>query len=553
MGTKLVVDLLDPRKFIKVNDLRKITNPIFFDRNNVPTSDGLLSNEIFGISTTERRETFAYMDLTEDFIHPLYYKIWTKVDSKVRDCVHGTRTFIINPSGYLEEDPNGSNGIKFLKENIARIKWKESDSSKRGENISFLMNMKEKAFMKELIVLPAVYRDVQTTNGKTGVGEINTIYDNILIAVRALQDAKDYAFTLSSASRGRIQELILQVYDWFGKGTIIQGMETSGVLPGKLGFLRRAGQGKTSDYAGRLVMCKPNEHAEDINDVMVDLTHSALPLSAVCVNFYPYMMFHVRRFFENEFGGDFTYKYIDSKGDMHTLEVQDPQIAFSDERIKQELDRFIHGYSNRLIPIEVPLKEKRKNPIYMAFKGRNMTSAEYERHVKDGTLDKMPIVDRPLTWCDVFFIAANEFVKDKTVLITRYPIDSYYNQFPTQIVVSSTIKTEPMVIRGQLIKNYPLIRPKDIGSNTSSMFIDVMQISNAHLDSIGGDYDGDQVSSKGVYIVEANDELREYMNSKAFYISLGGTNVRMVSKDGIQALYNLTKVLPGTKLTEIVE
>ena len=40
------------------------------------------------------------------------------------------------------------------------------------------------------------------------------------------------------------------------------------------------------------------------------------------------------------------------------------------------------------------------------------------------------------------------------------------------------------------------------------------------------------------------------MNSKAHYITLGGVNGRTSSNEAVQSLYNLTLVLPGTKLTD---
>ena len=45
----LKLDILDVDKFIKINDCKAITNPIFYSRDNIPTDDGLLSNKIFGI------------------------------------------------------------------------------------------------------------------------------------------------------------------------------------------------------------------------------------------------------------------------------------------------------------------------------------------------------------------------------------------------------------------------------------------------------------------------------------------------------------------------
>ena len=64
--------------------------------------------------------------------------------------------------------------------------------------------------------------------------------------------------------------------------------------------------------------------------------------------------------------------------------------------------------------------------------------------------------------------------------------------------------------------------------------------------------DGDQVTVKAVYSLEANEELDKMMNSKAHFITLGAKNGRTSSNEAIQCLYNLTLVLPGTKLTDPV-
>ena len=141
------------------------------------------------------------------------------------------------------------------------------------------------------------------------------------------------------------------------------------------------------------------------------------------------------------------------------------------------------SYSNRFEAIEVPIEGTPKNhTTWMQFKGYNISNEEYIR-LRPGT---PPLVARKLTWCDVIFMAAIEAIKDKTILITRYPIDSFYNQFPTKVVVSSTKDTEPMHFNGKFVAHYPKIRDKDIGTNTSNKFIDTMQICNAYLGSIGG-------------------------------------------------------------------
>ena len=120
----------------------------------------------------------------------------------------------------------------------------------------------------------------------------------------------------------------------------------------------------------------------------------------------------------------------------------------------------------------------------MKFKGYQVTAEEYA----NGDISTFPVQERFLTWCDLFYLALCDVTQDKMVLITRYPIDSCYNQFPSKVNVYSTKKTEPMVVNGKFYKNYPYIRENLIGTNTTNLFIDTLGISNVYLASIVGDY-----------------------------------------------------------------
>ena len=133
-------------------------------------------------------------------------------------------------------------------------------------------------------------------------------------------------------------------------------------------------------------------------------------------------------------------------------------------------------------------------------------------------------------------------------MITRYPIDSYYNQFPTKIRVASTVETESMYVNNEFYKYYPKIREEDIGKNTSNKFVDTITISNLFLEGIGGDYDGDQVTTKVAFTREANRELERYANSKAYFINLGASNVRVPIHEAIQSLYCFTVKPEGYKI-----
>lgn len=414
----LRANLIDPDKLVKVNDLKEVTNPIFFAKNGQPTPDGLLSNEIFGITSRDRTITYAYIDLHETFINPLIYKLWVKVDKNVKACVHGIKNFSIK-NGELVEDDDGDNGINFLIKNADKLKLRRTDSKQRDMSIDFIQKYMgtSEMFIKKMIVIPAFYRDVNNEKGRVSIGEINELYRNLLIFVKALRESADYGLNLSGATRGRIQETLLQIYDWFGSGTSISGQETSKVIPGKFGTLRTSVMSKTTDYASRLVLSAPDLGVEHLDDMEADLDYSALPLASACVNFLPFMIYNVRRFFENEFSGAAVIPFIKKNGEIEYLHPKDYQSEFSDERIRKEIDRFCTGFSNRFIPIEVPTVEGKT--VRLTFKGRNMTDEEFA----SGSADKFPIMERDLTWCDLFYIAACECTKDKHIMITRYPIN----------------------------------------------------------------------------------------------------------------------------------
>lgn len=533
----LQTEVLNVEDFIKVNNVKEITDPIFFMRPGVPTPEGLLSNEIFGITKEDRSNVFGYIDLYDWFLHPLAYIEWSRMDSRIKDIVFGTKKFIINDQGDFEENENGESGVKFLKDNFSKIKIKSTDSIKRNNKIKFLKNNEKDIFIKKLIVIPAYYRDVNSTaDGRVGVGELNKYYSSVIIAVRSLRETQEYGLSLSDATKGRIQETLVLIYNYLcGTGSA----ETDGIgLSKKFGIIRTSVMSKTADEGSRLVISAPNIKAENINNFMVDVDHCALPLASALVNFKPFIIFNVKRFFDNEFASHPTHTMRNEKGEEVTVEIKNPEMVFSDVEIEKEMNKFIHGYSKRLTPIKVPLTNG--NTAYCIFKGQNIDS-------NDPQVNKNALQSRKLTWCDVFYMAAVEATKDKCVLITRFPMDSYWNEFPSKIRISTMKETEPIAVGASYYPWYPKIREKDIDSNTSNLFIDTLQFTNLNLTSIGGDYDGDQVGVKGVWSVEANEECMKIIDSKSYFLDLNGTNIKVSTNEAVQSIYSLTKVLDVDK------
>lgn len=499
---RLKMEILDIEKYVSRNDCKCVTNPRPFSSDGYPSPDGLLSNQIFGFTMKERSGTYAYIDLHGWFLDPSCYKTWMRLDPKIKNIVHGVKYYRIDEKGYIVEDEDGETGIDFLRKNIKRIKFKENVTITKEISVDYLEKNRDKMFIRKYLVIPPFYRDKNTSTGarKTvGLGGINKIYNNLIVAANALTATQDYGFDASDSMKGRVQELILSIYD-FCCGNRNKNLPADSVgqgLSGKTGIMHKANMSKTSNYSSRLVISAPELKVNKPEDLMVNYDKSAVPLYAVITQFRDFVMFNARTFFENEFRGAETYPVVDAKGNLKAIVPDAPEINFSDERIKKEMDRFLHGYNNRFIPIEIPV-EGTNETYYMSFKGRGWKPGENP--------EQSGIVNRRLTWCDVFFIAAVEAVRDKQILITRFPIDYFSNQFTTGVEVSSTKETEEIEFNGVNYKYYPKIREQDMYKDTSNAFVDTLRFSNCYLSGIGGDYDGDQCTCKGVYTREANDE-----------------------------------------------
>lgn len=413
----LRLDILDVERFVKVNNCQPITNPRAFAKNNIPSDDGLLSNTIFGITREERGGIFAYIDLHGWFMDPSCYKSWCTIDRNIRSIVHGTENFSINEKGELVPDPTGKTGIEFLRKNISKLKFATNTSIKRDINVQYLEKNRDKIFIRKYLVIPPLYRDKNTTTESRTVGlsGINKLYNDLIVASNALTATQDYMFDATDAMNGRVQEIILNIYNWFcGASSSTSSEINNRGIQGKFGILRRANMSKTSNYASRLVITAPELKSEKPEGMKVNFETSAIPMSACIAAFRDFVIYQTRRFFDNEFNGIQTYPVINKKGQVEYLELDSPEIYFSDDRIIKEMERFLHGFNDRFVPIEIPIKNS-KEKYYMMFKGRYGGIPNTE--------NPEAIYQRRLTWCDVFFIACMEAVKGKHVLITRFPIN----------------------------------------------------------------------------------------------------------------------------------
>lgn len=522
------VVLINTDKFVKANALQEITDPIVLNRNFRPTQYGLLSTEIFGTSTYDRKRTFAYISLNCHVFHPLVYKVVKKIDRRIDSIIAGTKTYKITAKGELVEDPAGDTGIDWLYKNWEKIKWKKNESRVRNERIDLLnAHTKNELFQDKEIVCPAFYRDVNLQSSKAGkpsIHKINQPYSKLIRLASTLTQG-DFAFTLNY-TKFTIQQTLVDIYDYF-KARIEK----------KRGLIKQFCLGKSVDYGARVVISTADFTFNRMEDQIIDFFHTGVPLAHVISTFTPFFAGWVQNFFRREFElVGYKYPFYDKKtGQIVHYEVKDPMVQFSDEKIKDMMTKYIYSYSERFDPIEIETTDKKKPTIGMLYRGR------YPGESEENDLAISAQKKRYMTLTDLFYLAAVDITRDKHVYVTRYPMTSHLGTYPSRISVLTTVETEPVIYDGVEYKHYPKVEIGLDKDEVPKRFINVVQMQNTFLKATGGDYDGDQITIKGVFSQEANLEAEKIMKSPAYLLSSNGSNLRVSTIEVIQALYCCTR------------
>lgn len=509
--TGLEVGVLDMDKFVRLNNLKPVTNPVYLIKD-LPTPDGVLSYEIFGTSQDDRRNRMAYIDLFTHYMCPIAAKKLRSYDRRLNEILYSTKKYRLADGDLIQDDEKGESGPEFLYSIWGKVKVKDKTTVTTKEIETFYQQDRSKLFWTKCPVIPAFYRDINDsgTAGKSS-SEINSLYSSIISYAQSLQQFTDTFTGMTRMTQGRVQKLLVDLYDRL----MINSVKGS---PSKFGMLRRFLLSKNVDYSARLVITAPILATETVEEMQVRFGYAMLPLAYVLSCFFPFVVYHMKRFFDSEFIHGGKHLSMNKAGKIEQVLFKE---SFDENYITKLITKYINSPSSRFDYITTP-EDENGNVGYMVLQGR---------FLKDNTT-----FTRKATLTDILYIVARRAVEDKHVFITRYPVDNYNGQFPARIQVSSTIKTVPMIIGEKIYRFFPVAE-----GDPSNAFIDTMEFSNTYLGPIGGDYDGDQISVKPVFSVEANKDCEKRINSPTYVLTISGSFMREMTKDFILTAYNLTK------------
>lgn len=474
MKVSLVTD-----KMIERAGLLPCTDHISFS-NGYYTDGGIFSERIFGTDPEVRSRQFAYIDLQETFFHPYIYEVLCKLLPKRFDtCAAGKGAWIIDETGNLvsvkPDDPRydeNNTGLRWLINNFDKLSFKESKSLIRSDRMKLLKNFNDdEIFITKWLVIPVIYRDIDRKDKGKKVPELDASYNLVIRYANALRDST-FSFC-NDQIRYNLQKELVNIRQ-YGQS----------LLEKKTGFFHKAILGKSVDRGSRDVISVPSfKGLKSPKENPIDTLHSGIPLAKCLIIGYDFIQRYCTQFFADYFRNVREYPIYDLKDGKYeivgSIRIKDQVERFNNEYIEKRINRFKNSHGTRFELITLTAEDGTEIPFHMhgilGPNARNVTNPD-------------TILDRPMTWTDLFYMAAEATIADKYVYITRYPIEGYNSIFPTQCLPLSTIKTVPATINGQFYERYPVIDLNTPTDKISNLFNDTVTMSDLCIGIMGADF-----------------------------------------------------------------
>jgi len=253
----------------------------------VPNSGSFYDPSIFGFSSKEIFNQFAYIQLVEPVLHPFIFKNIGKINGIFKKCISKKINCTIKNS-MLVEDEKGTGasgtGIQFIINNFNKINFENYRTETNSDFINILLKDKDLLIIKKIPVLPIGYRNYTESHGKLEEDDLTSIYKKIV----NIEESKDWvsdsdnpmndivkSMYKNTSKKEYIQRYILELYDYF-----------LDKLSAKSGFFRSALFGKRVDNVARYVI---NAHP----DLPIDC--AAVPWQGLLVTFDVFVAAYINK------------------------------------------------------------------------------------------------------------------------------------------------------------------------------------------------------------------------------------------------------------------
>jgi len=524
------VDLSNENAIVLANNLKEVKDPIYLNGKNSPTEEGLFSYEIFGNpSDPERRFNWGYIDLGKKFLRPIVYDAMRRAFRKAEQMIAGDVFFTITKGGVftiVKDDVKGAmTGLQGLQHALPLINFEKSGLNLDNGSVKFLSELKPTEFFQsKLLVLPAIYREIDLEGDIIGADEYSELYKKILSASLSLKNNKAANTTFMSTFRTDLQ-ITLTMHELF---TMLTSANAK-----KKGYIKEALLGKTIDHDSALVLVASKIDAARPDKSMIKFGEIGVPLHALLHQFMPFAIAELNNMFRQINGERAYVQILDNKIEIGLNTASD----FNNAAFTKLIKFFARSIEGRLSPVVVLDKNGKK------VKLQTKQLAELGR--KDGIF----------TLTDMFYMAMHQVLRTgKHVTATRYPCEHAYSVVIAKPVIMTTQKT----IKNNFFNYLPLgdianegedapalsinyYPDLDLDNPEKNIWIDGLVPEFSVLDGLGGDYDGDMMVVRGIWTNEGNMDAERIIKSPMYVADPNGKFTRSVSKEHTISLYMLTR------------
>lgn len=525
------IDLLQIPESVK-KTVRPVTSLDIYSGSNEGASanfhpDGLYSTEIFGVmGTKQRMERYSWIDLKIQIFHPTFFYAVCKLKSLYGDILAGREfaTFDAATRDFVKTDAlTGETGYEFFMRHWKKIDFKRTSSSKRDEIITFVDKYKNNATLDSLYVLPAGYRDIQIeADGRESSDEVNKLYYKVIAVSNTLNAGVMHASPeMYNAQRISLQNAVNEIYLMMIK--IIKGKH--GLMMSK--YMARNIFDSTRNVITAMplattVMGAPGNPT--INDTMVGL------YQYVKSTLRPSIYQMRTGFLSKCFLAPSAPAVLTNKKTLRAERVQITNALFDRWATVEGLQKVVNIFEEPTLrgkPIDVGgyyLGLMYRGPDN-TFKMINGIDELPEGRSKEHCL--------PITLIDLFYASTYLKSRDYVSHVTRYPVGSDGSNYPSDILLMSTVKSE---VRIPLDDDWRPYTPEYTAYRFPVPGSDTFNSQAPHPSrhkKLNADHDGDTCSFLVAYSTEAREEFHKRKRMAAFYLSVNGGFMHNLANDTI--------------------
>lgn len=512
-SSPLILDLIFTAKQ-DVQYLGRVETPSATDKEAL-NPKGLYSTEIFGmVGTQQRLETFGYIDLGVQMIHPYIYMLLTTLSSLYERILTAKEYVVFNNKTKtfdISDRENGSTGYTYFIKHFPNLKLRESNSDDISNMKKVIEKYRKKGTITSqyLLVLPAGMREIEVgDDNRITEDEINDYYKTIINVGNILTNASGDLTTvdyLRVQLQKKLQELFLYIRN---------------IIDGKKGFMLGQWGSSNVDYSTRSVLVGKAEQVTRLSDDMPDLINSSL------IGVYQYansiqpitVASMLKRFINNVIdsttGTAFVY---DQKTKRHiNVKISDQEaLRFSSSKgmisILNKLSDF--DILNEVIMIgNYPL-------IIYTEVNKEVTVYFDSQFIPEDHKDKI----KQMTYGELLYLSIYDTEGEYNSSVVRYPVAGSGSNTSSAQIMHTTNKSKEvgfsiMSKYGDL-KEFPKVPKFPI---RNEMWDNAFSAPYSRMDGLAGDFDGDLVGSTSYMSEEANKQLNEHRYKVVAYFYPNG-------------------------------